>query len=317
MTDDKPVEQVIPAELGGERLDRVLARLYPDFSRSRLQNWTRAGHVLLDGVIPQIRQKVVVGEVISLQIPVEDVVMDCNPQNLPLDVVVEDESLLVINKPANLVMHPAAGNHDGTVQNALLFHYPELAQVPRAGIVHRLDKDTTGLFVVARTLKSHHSIVEQLQNRTMGREYVALVQGELVAGGTVDEPIARHPRDRKRMAVRDGGKSAITHYRLSQKLPGHTLLSVKLESGRTHQIRVHMAHIKHAILGDRVYGGRQRIPAGLSESLREQIRQFPRQALHAERVRLSHPVTGSEMEWEIPLPDDMRDLIESLQQSQT
>jgi len=312
MSDADVVEQVIPDEMSGQRLDVVLAQLFPDYSRSRLQSWTSEGFVLLDGKPPARRQKVFSGGVITLTIPEQPVVDNCEPQDLPLDIVHEDGAVLVINKPANLVMHPAAGNRDGTVQNALLYHYPELVQVPRAGIVHRLDKDTTGLFVVARTLKAHHSLVEQLQTRQMGREYTAIVQGEMVAGGTVDEPIGRHPRDRKRMAVVDKGKPAITHYRVTARFNGFTHLSVRLESGRTHQIRVHMAHINHPLVGDGVYAGRQRVPAGIDETQRASIRGFQRQALHAQRLQLVHPDTAEERSWTAELPADLTALLDLL-----
>nr|MBX2885132.1 RluA family pseudouridine synthase [Granulosicoccus sp.] len=236
-----PVELIIPEALAGQRLDSAMATLFPDYSRSRLQAWIRDNCVLLNGEVPSTRQKLLGGETLELQIPETTLSTEAEPENIPLDVIFEDEHLIVINKTADLVMHPAAGNWSGTVLNGLLYRFSEVSGIPRAGIVHRLDKDTTGLFVVARSLLAHTSLVDQLQSRSMGREYTAIVEGSLVSGGTVDEPIGRHPRDRKKMAVNTGGKTAVTHYRLGEKFAGHTSISVKLETGRRHQIRVHMA----------------------------------------------------------------------------
>ena len=238
----------------------------------------------------------------------------CEPQNIPVTVVFEDQDLIVIDKPAGMVVHPAAGNYSGTLQNALIFHYPELVSIPRAGIVHRLDKDTSGLMVIARSLPAHAGLVDQLQSRQMGRQYEAVVHGVMVAGGTVDEPIGRHPVDRKRMAVIRNGKHAVTHYRIVQKYPWHTHIRVRLETGRTHQIRVHMAHIRYPLVGDPVYGGRRRIPAGAPEGLVHVLRDFPRQALHAVQLELVHPVTHEPMQWQSNLPEDMQRLIGTLKQ---
>jgi len=302
----------IPEELSGARVDQALAQVFPQFSRSRLTQWIKQGKVTVDGLVPKPKDAVLGGEhveVVADSMPEEQTVA---AEPIPLDIVYEDEALIVINKPPGLVVHPAAGNWDGTLQNALLHHAPELAGVPRAGIVHRLDKETSGLMVVARTLTAHKSLVEQLQARTVSREYLALVYGTVVAGGTVEGNIGRHPVDRKRMAVVEGGKPAITHYRVEARFAYHTLLRVKLETGRTHQIRVHMAHIHHPIVGDPVYGGRLRIPAGASEAVQTTLRGFRRQALHATRLELQHPASGELVHWEASMPADMQALVDLL-----
>jgi len=302
----------VPGELSGQRLDAALARMFPSYSRSRIQQWMAAGWVRVDGEIPRRRDTALAGSQVEVEARIE-VVSEDQAEDIPLDVVYEDATLLVINKPPGLVTHPAVGNREGTLVNALLHHAPDLASLPRAGIVHRLDKETSGLLVVARTLEAHTDLVRQLQARTVGREYLALVQGVIVAGGTVDAPIGRHPVDRKRMAVVDGGREAVTHYRVEGRYLAHTLLRVKLETGRTHQIRVHMAHIHHPIVGDPVYGGRFKIPAGMSEMTQEALRGFRRQALHAARLEVVHPASGEEMAWEAPLPEDMARLLQSLE----
>jgi 23S rRNA pseudouridine1911/1915/1917 synthase len=301
----------IPADLAGLRLDQALARLFPDFSRSRLQDWVKGGQVLVDGRPRRARDKVVAGERVRLEALIEEQV-PCQPQAIALNIVFEDEHLLVIDKPADLVVHPAAGNPDGTVQNALLYHAPELVELPRAGIVHRLDKDTTGLMVVAKTPAAHKRLVEALQARAVKREYRALVLGVLVAGGTVEAPIGRHPTLRTRMAVHPLGKPAVTHYRVLERYRAHSLLQVNLETGRTHQIRVHMAHLHHPVFGDPVYGGRLRLPGGASEELVAAMRGFRRQALHACRLGFEHPASGETVSWEAPLPDDFAGLLEPL-----
>jgi len=299
----------VEPDLAGGRLDRVLAQLLPEFSRGRLQQWIEAGLVLVDDRPCRVRDKVWGGE--SIRIEAELAVVDAHrPQAIALDPVYEDEHLLVIDKPAGLVVHPAAGNPDGTLLNALLHHAPELATLPRAGIVHRLDKDTTGLMVVARTLQAHCALVEQLQRRIVHREYRALVLGTLVAGGRVEAPIGRHPTQRVKMAVVGNGREAITHYRVLESYPGHTLLAVELETGRTHQIRVHMAHIHHPLVGDTTYGGRPRPPRGCHPELAAALQSFPRQALHAIRLGLTHPATGAEMHWEVPMASDLETLLD-------
>jgi 23S rRNA pseudouridine1911/1915/1917 synthase len=299
----------VEPQLAARRLDQVLASAVPEVSRSRLQLWIEGGQVRVDGVPRRSRDKVWAGEVIELDALIEPL-GDCLPQEIALDVVFEDEQILVIDKPAGLVVHPAAGHRDGTLQNALLSHAPALASVPRAGIVHRLDKDTTGLLVVAKTLEAHRSLVEQLQSRQVHREYRALVLGEVVAGGRIEAPVGRHPTQRTRMAVVGNGRPAITRFRVLERFAGHSLLGVELETGRTHQIRVHMAHTQHPLVGDRAYGGRPRPPKGASPALVEALQAFPRQALHALRLGLDHPTLGVPMTWEIPMAEDLGELLE-------
>ena len=302
----------ISEEAGGLRLDQALSRQIPEHSRARIQQWIRDGAVLVDGVARRAKDRVYGGEMIEIDAAERMEQTGVQPQNLPIECIHADEDLIVIDKVAGMVVHPAAGHFDGTLQNALLYHFPELAAVPRAGIVHRLDKDTSGLMVVARSLHAHTHLVNQLQSREMGREYEAVVHGVMVAGGTVDAPIGRHPVDRKRMAVVSNGKPAVTHYRLAHKFASHTHLRIKLQTGRTHQIRVHMAHIRYPIVGDPVYGGRKRIPAAASEQLIEALRSFPRQALHAARLELNHPVSEERLSWQSALPDDMQQLLQQL-----
>ncbi|WP_297528072.1 23S rRNA pseudouridine(1911/1915/1917) synthase RluD [Thiohalobacter sp.] len=313
MSDRIRLSAEIAPEQAGQRLDQALAALFPDYSRSRLQQWVRAGAVRVDGrAVTRPNIKVVGGEAVTVDAELERA-PEVAAEDLPLRIVHEDEALLVIDKRAGLVVHPAAGNWAGTLQNALLHHAPELAAIPRAGIVHRLDKDTSGLLVVARTLAAHQSLVAQLAERSMSRRYLALVQGTMTAGGTVDAPLGRHPVDRKRQAVlRSGGRPAVTHYRIAERFPAHTLLDVKLETGRTHQIRVHMAHIRHPIVGDPVYGGRPRLPKGAGEALRAALQGFRRQALHAAELGLVHPLTGEACRWQAPLPEDFAALLAAL-----
>lgn len=308
---DEAYSAQVPESLAGERLDRVLAELFPDFSRSRLQQWVKEGRCAVDGKVGRNKDRVAGGEQLALNARFEDQV-EPDAQPIPLNLIYEDEHLLVVDKPAGLVVHPAAGNPDGTLQNALLHHDLSLRELPRAGIVHRLDKDTSGLLVVARTPAAHRKLVEMLQARDIHREYIAVVVGVMVAGGTVDEPVGRHPTQRTRMAVTESGKPAVTEYRVMERFRAHTLVKLKLETGRTHQIRVHMAYIRYPLVGDPVYGGRLKIPAGASDDLREVLHGFRRQALHARRLGLTHPATGEWMEWESPVPDDIERLIEVL-----
>jgi 23S rRNA pseudouridine1911/1915/1917 synthase len=301
----------VPDSLAGERVDRVLAEMFADFSRSRLQQWVKDGLCTVDGRVARNKDRVTGGEQLEVVAEFEDQV-PARPEPIPLDILFEDDQLIVVNKRAGLVVHPAAGNRDGTLQNALLHHDLGLRELPRAGIVHRLDKDTSGLLVVARTPAAHHHLVGELQERNIHREYRAVVVGALVAGGRVDAPIGRHPVHRTRMAVTPTGKPAATEYRVLERFRAHTLLQLKLESGRTHQIRVHMAHIHYPIVGDPLYGGRLRIPAGASDALRDALRGFRRQALHACRLGLSHPKTGEWLEWEAPVPADIAGLIAAL-----
>jgi 23S rRNA pseudouridine1911/1915/1917 synthase len=303
----------MPDELAGLRLDKALSELFPEFSRGRLQRWLKEGAIVVDAQSARARDKTRGGESVVLTRPEEQQIESFVPEPVDLNVVYEDETLLVIDKPAGLVVHPAVGNWSGTLMNGLLHRYPRIADVPRAGIVHRLDKETSGLMVVAKTLEAHCFLVDSLQRREISRKYLALVEGRFVSGGMVDEPIGRHPVDRKKMAVVRNGKHALTHYRIRQRYLAHTLLDVKLETGRTHQIRVHMAHIRHPIVGDPVYAGRKRIPKGLDEETIAVLARFPRQALHARRLGLQHPMTGEEMAWEAPVHDDMQALLDQLE----
>lgn len=298
--------------MAGLRLDQALAELCPDYSRSRLKSWVKSGNVLIDNQVLRPRDKINGGETVVIT-PIADTSLDVKAEAIELKIIYEDESMLVVNKPAGLVVHPAAGNWDGTLQNALLHHDPELEGLPRAGLVHRIDKETSGLLMVARTLTAHKTLVEQLQAREFEREYLAVVRGYMTAGGTVEAPLGRHPTDRKKHAVRHGGKEAVTHYRVEKRFAKHTLLRVKLETGRTHQIRVHMSHLNHAIVGDQVYGGRFRAIANASELLSETLSAFRRQALHAARLGVVHPVTGEAISWTCDMPDDMANLVSVLE----
>lgn len=302
----------VPADLGGKRLDQVVSILCPQHSRARLQTWIRAGRISVDG--RNLRQRDILqgGEIITVNVEYDTSEMRWSRDALPLDILHTDESLLIVNKPAGLVVHPGAGNPDHTLLNALLYHYPELENVPRAGIIQRLDKDTSGLVVIARTPEAHTALVEQMQQRTITREYQAVVAGRLTAGGTVDAPVGRHPVNRKQMAVVAGGRAAVTHYRVIKRYPVHTHILCRLKTGRTHQIRVHMAHIRHPVIGDPVYGGRPRFPRQVSDELREILATFPRQALHASRLELAHPDSGATISRESPLPEDIRSLLTAL-----
>lgn len=304
---------IIGSEYAGQRLDRVLSLLLPDYSRGRLQTWIRSGEILVNGKQAKPRDNVYGGELIVIQasFAVDQGLIQAQP--IELNRVYQDDDIIVINKPAGLVVHPAAGHADHTLQNALVFHWPELTAIPRAGIVHRIDKLTSGLLVVARTLPAHQSLVAQLANKSVHRQYVAVVNGLMSAGGTIDKPVGRHPLNRKRMAVVDNGKNAVTHYRVVKRYRAHSLLKVWLETGRTHQIRVHMAAIQYALLGDPVYGGKPRLPRQACASLIETIQQFKRQALHAQQLGLVHPRTGEEMQFNAELPPDMHNLCEQLQ----
>ena len=314
MTDSvSPRLATIPATAAGRRLDAVLADLFPEFSRSRLSAWIKSGHVTVDGAPPRGRDAVRGGETVALD-AFEEVQTRAEPEDIALDVLHEDAHVFVIDKPAGLVVHPGAGNPAGTLVNALLHRDPELDKLPRAGIVHRLDKDTSGVMVVARTLPAHTALVAQLSARQVHRQYLAIVVGALVSGGTANAPIERHPRDRLRMAVREDGKEAVTHYRLRERFRAHTALECRLETGRTHQIRVHMAHLKTPIIGDPLYGGPLKLPKGASEDLVATLRGFKRQALHAEVLEFAHPVSGEPVRCEAPLPPDMQQLLRHLRE---
>lgn len=298
----------------GQRLDQAVAELFSDFSRSRIKEWLLQGKVQVNGeVVTKPRFKVMGGEEITVfaEIEAEE---RWEAQDIPLDIVYEDDDLLVINKPRDFVVHPGAGTPDGTVLNALLHHYPDIAEVPRAGIVHRLDKDTTGLMVVAKTVPAQTRLVRALQKRNITREYEAIAIGKMTAGGKVEQPIGRHSTKRTLMAVTPMGKPAVTHYRVAEHFREHTRIRLRLETGRTHQIRVHMSYLQHPLLGDTAYGGRARIPKGASEELAEKIRQFDRQALHAVMLRFEHPITGEALEFHAPVPDDMVSMSEALRE---
>ncbi len=296
----------------GWRLDQLLAEAWPDFSRSRIAAWVRSGAIRVDGVAVKPRQAISGGEHVTLNATIEDHPDNPAPQAIELDVLFEDEALLIVNKPPGLVVHPGSGNPDGTLVNALLHFDARQGVLPRAGLVHRLDKDTSGCLVVARTLASHTALVQAMKRRDIKRHYKALVWGELVAGGQVDAPLGRHPVDRRRQVVRPDGKPAVTDYRIARRLVASTLLDVSLQTGRTHQIRVHMAHAGHPIVGDPAYG-RHGSPGGLSEAQREAWRAFPRQALHAARLVVPHPEDGREIVAEAVLPDDFSALVEQLE----
>jgi len=313
MTETVKLKAVVPMEVAGSRLDQILAGLFPEYSRSRLQQWVKAGQVTVDGACLRVSDKLAGGEAVHISATLATEVTRVEPEPIALNVVHEDDEIFIIDKPAGLVVHPGAGNPGGTLQNALLHRQPSLDTVPRCGIVHRIDKDTTGLLVVARNLRAHASLVGQIQEKTMGREYDALVNGTFTAGGKVDAPLGRHPKDRKRMAVSTlGGREAVTHYRIKERFLAHTLLRVHLETGRTHQIRVHMSYIRHPLVGDQVYAGRARLPPGADETLREALAGLRRQALHAARLTLVHPATGETMSWDTPRPADMDNLLDVL-----
>jgi 23S rRNA pseudouridine1911/1915/1917 synthase len=299
----------VPTEYGGLRLDQALVKLLPEYSRSRLQDWVVQGQITLNGAAATSKQKVWGGEMLSVNPLSNPAEQPYIAEDIPLDIVYEDDNIIVINKPVGLVVHPGSGNWQGTLLNALLHHDPALGEVPRAGIVHRLDKDTSGLLVVARTIVAQTALVRQLQERSVSREYLALAHGEIERGGRVDQPIDRHPSQRTKMAVVEGGKPAITHYALVESFPGCTLLRCKLETGRTHQIRVHMAYLHHPLVGDHIYiKGAQKCPL----PMRAVLMDFPRQALHAERLGLEHPETGEWMEWQVDMPDDMQQLLKQV-----
>jgi 23S rRNA pseudouridine1911/1915/1917 synthase len=305
------LEARIPIQSHGMRLDQVVAELFPDYSRNRLATWIKEGRLTVDGKTMKPRDRALASAHVVLEV-VDEPVIDWQPQTIPLDVIFEDEHILVVNKPAGMVVHPAAGHADGTLVNALLGYAPELDTLPRGGIVHRLDKETSGIMFVARSALAHKSLVAQLSERTVSRTYCAVCTGALTGGGKIDAPIDRHPTARTKMAVMADGKPAVTHYRIAHRFKHYTQLQVNLETGRTHQIRVHMAHRKWPLIGDPVYAGRQRIPAGASEALITTLRNFPRQALHAQALEFEHPATGDWLEFETELPDDLVELLEVL-----
>jgi len=301
----------VPPELAGARLDQAAAALLPEFSRSRLKAWIDAGRLTLEGAPAPPKTRLRGGEELALTAELTPAVA-VEPEAIPLRVVHADDSLLVVDKPAGLVVHPGAGNPSGTLQNALLALDPSLATLPRAGLVHRLDKDTSGLLLIARTAASHKALTALLEQRGIHRGYRAVCQGVLTGGGTVDAPIGRHRRDRIKMAVTEQGRPARTRYRVLERFRAHTYIDVELETGRTHQIRVHMAHLRYPLVGDPVYGGRPRFPPQPTERLRALLERFPRQALHAARLELEHPATGEPLAFDSPLPADFEELLEAL-----
>ena len=306
-------EAAVPVELAGRRFDQALAEMFPEFSRSRLAEWIKAGDALLDGQAVRPRDPVRGGETVTVSLRTS-VETRSEAEDIPLEIRYQDADVLVIDKPAGLVVHPGAGNPRGTLVNALLHFDPKLAELPRAGIVHRLDKDTSGLMVVARSLRAHAGLIEQLSGRAVHRQYVAVVVGPMIAGSTVNAPIGRHPTDRVRQAVvKEGqGKDAVTHYRVRERFRAHTLVECRLETGRTHQIRVHMAHARHPLIGDPLYGGSFRLPKAATPELVEALRTFRRQALHAEKLSFRHPASGEEITTESPMPADMQALVATL-----
>ena len=309
---DGRLEARVPIQCHGMRLDQVAAELFPDYSRNRLATWMKEGRLTVDGRTVKPRDKATASAQVTLMVTDEPVI-DWQPQSLPLDIIFEDEHILVVNKPAGVVVHPAAGYADGTLVNALLAHAPELDALPRGGIVHRLDKETSGIMFVARSSLAHKSLVAQLSERTVSRTYCAVCTGALTGGGKIDAPIDRHPTARTKMAVVTDGKPAVTHYRIAHRFKHYTQLQVNLETGRTHQIRVHMAHRKWPLIGDPVYGGRQRVSAGASNLLVSTLRGFPRQALHAQALEFEHPASGDWLEFETDLPDDLVNLLQVLE----
>lgn len=309
---EAPIIKVLTEEYAGKRIDVVLAALFPEYSRSRLKIWIEQGQVLVNGKTTKPKAKMAGDE--ELQLTVQSIESEeaFVAEDIPLDIIHQDDDIIVINKSADFVVHPAAGHYSGTVLNALLHFDASLSAIPRAGIVHRLDKDTTGLMVIARNLSAHKYLVDQIQQHEVVREYQAVVFGLLTGGGKVDQPIGRHPRDRIKMAVREGGREAITHYRLLERFREHSHVKVQLETGRTHQIRVHMSYLRHSIVGDRVYAGRHRVPAGAQQELLDYLQNFKRQALHAWQLSFVHPSSGESVSYQAPLPDDMLQLINLL-----
>lgn len=304
---------IIPDTHADERLDQALAKLLPEYSRTQIQQWIEAGSLLVNGQTAKGKLRVRGGETILLAANVK-AQPQWEAQAIPLNIVYEDDAIILINKPIKMVVHPGAGNADQTLLNALLHHAPELQTLPRAGILHRLDKDTSGLLIIAKTAAALKHLSLQLKKRTLAREYQAIVYGEMISGGKVDAPIDRHPLQRKRMAVVDTGKEAVTHYRVVEKFRAHTRLKVSLETGRTHQIRVHMSHIHHPIVGDPTYGGRVQLSKGMTPELVQALRHFKRQALHAFALGFTHPVSGEDMRFEIDLPDDIQHLLTLLRE---
>ena len=304
--------RTVPDESAGTRLDQALARLFPEYSRSRLKSWLLRGDIVVDGVSPRPRDTVSGGETVTVTVRAE-AREEGEPEPIDIVVVHEDDALIVINKPAGLVVHPGAGNPRGTLMNGLMHRFPELQALPRAGIVHRLDKDTSGLLLVARTLPAHTALVRQLAARDISRRYEAVCTGVLTGGGTIDAPIRRHPVDRLKMSVQEGGRPAVTHYRVARRYAAHTHVTVSLETGRTHQIRVHFAWRRHPLVGDPVYGGRLALPKGATDGLIALLRRQRRQALCATGLELAHPLSGKRLELSAPPASDFAELLAGLE----
>ena len=304
---------IIPDRLIGQRIDSAMAQMLPDYSRSKITTWVRSGGALINGKTFKPKEKILGGEIVTLNIKAEKT-NDWKAEDIPLDIVFEDNNIIVVNKPVGLVTHPGAGNWTGTLANALLHYDPSLANLDRAGIVHRLDKNTSGLMVVARSELAQKNLVEQLQTHAVSREYSAIVYGHMISGGTVDEPIGRDPKDRIRQAVVEDGKDAVTHYRVIDRFAHHTHVKAILETGRTHQIRVHLSYIGHPLIADPMYGGKIRFPKKADDHLKNALKKFNRQALHAKKLTLTHPITFEQMSWKAPLPQDLKDLLKILQE---
>lgn len=311
MTKHISLKAEVSEQLSGNRLDQIAAKLFPEYSRSRLQSWIRDGALLVNNKQLRPRDRIETGDLLVVEAQLEST-ESWIAEPLPLDIIFEDEHLLVVNKATDVVVHPAAGHQQGTLLNGILYHHPAQKELPRAGIVHRLDKDTTGLMVVAKSLPAHADLVSQLQAREVSREYEAVVHGVLTGGGTVDRPLGRHAVNRKKRAVVEMGQEAITHYRVINRFRSHTHVQVNLETGRTHQIRAHMAHLNNGLVGDPLYGGRFQLPAACSNELGDCLRNFKRQALHARRLALIHPISRKEVSWEVGIPADMQELIMQL-----
>lgn len=315
MTEHIEKKITVPREYHSQRIDSVLAHLLPEYSRSQISNWIKGGAITLNHKPCKPKDKALDGDLIEINVDLVQIDANfnsCEPENIPLHIVYEDEDVLVLNKPAGLVVHPGAGNREHTLVNALLHHAPVLHHLPRAGIIHRLDKDTTGLLIVAKTLTAHTSLIRQMQARDIQRHYITLVHGHLISGGTIDTGFGRHPRNRLKMTVTGQGRQAITHYTINKQYKDYTLLDVSLMTGRTHQIRVHFAYINHPVVGDQLYCGRMRLPENADEELITLLQQFKRQALHACHISFNHPRTEEELTLKAPLPDDFRQLIKTL-----
>lgn len=305
------LQAIVPENLSGKRLDQAAALLFPDYSRGRIQLWIKEGTLLVNNAVLRSKDKTYEGDVLSLDTElVEEEAWGAEPKEL--DIVYEDDDVIVLNKAIDTVVHPAVGNRSGTLLNGLLHYCPSLKEIPRAGIVHRLDKDTSGLMVVAKTLQAHRVLVKQLQKREVNREYEAVVVGVMTGGGTVDLPLGRHPINRQKRAVLANGKDSVTHYRVLNRYRAHTHILVKLETGRTHQIRVHMSHMRYPLVGDQLYGGRLQIPKACSGALAKELKLYKQQALHARRLGFLHPRTGEECLWECDLPPQMQSLLSVL-----